>query len=93
MKLVELIIEILENSIVPLKQGEILELAQKNPAFYSCGELQRVAVPLSAIARCLTKYSSGGNPVFGVADEGKVKRSQKRCTISNLPDVKKSGND
>ncbi|MBA2621529.1 MAG: hypothetical protein H0U87_10050 [Acidobacteria bacterium] len=90
MKLVELIIEILEDSLIPLKQGEILELAQRNPAFYSCGELQRVDVPLSAVARCLTKYSSGSNPVFGVADEGKVKRSQKRFFLKtkDIPEVK-----
>ncbi len=90
MKLVEIIIDILDNSLVPLKQGEILELAENHPAYDSCGELKRVAVPLSAVARCLTKFSSGSNPVFGVADEGKSKRSQKRFFLKtkDIPEVK-----
>jgi uncharacterized protein len=90
MKLVEIIIDILEDSLVPLKQGEILELAEQHPAYFSCKELQRVQVPLSAVARCLTKYSSGSNPVFGVADEGKVKKSQKRFFLKtkDIPEVK-----
>lgn len=90
MKLVELIIDILEESLVPLKQGEILVLAEMHSAYENCSELHRVDVPLSAVARCLTKYSSGTNPVFGVADEGKVKRSQKRFFLKtkDIPEVK-----
>ena len=88
--MVELIIDILEESLVPLKQGKILQLAENHPAYEYCGELHRVEVPLSAVARCLTKYSSGSNPVFGVADEGKVKKSQKRFFLKtkNIPEVK-----
>lgn len=77
MKLVELIIDILEDSLVPLKQGEILVLAERHSAYEDCGELHRVDVPLSAVARCLTKYSSGSNPVFGVAEEGRIKKARK----------------
>lgn len=83
MKLVELIIDILEKSSKPLKQGEILELAEKRADYYDCDELQKVQVPLSAVARCLTKYSSGSNPVFGVYDEGKLKHSQKRFFLKS----------
>jgi hypothetical protein len=78
MKLVDLIINILENSDTPLKQGEILAIAENHVYYDECEELHKVQVPLSAIARCLTRYSSGSNPVFGVASEGKVKISQKR---------------
>lgn len=89
MKLVELIIDILDKSSEPLKQGEILELAQKHKNYADCEELQNVQVPLSAVARCLTKYSSGSNPVFGIYDEGKLKRSQKRFFLKskNIPEA------
>jgi hypothetical protein len=90
MKLVELIIDILENSETPLKQGEILKIAEMHEAYNDCKELQTVAVPLSAVARCLTKYSGGSNPVFGVAFEGKNKQSQKRFFLKTkkIPEVK-----
>ena len=83
MKLVELIIDILDESKEPLKQGEILELAQKHKRYAECEELHKVKVPLSAVARCLTKYSSGSKPIFGVYDEGKFKRSQKRFFLKS----------
>ena len=90
MKLVELIIDILEKSEVPLKQGEILSLAEKHVAYKHCDELHKVQVPLSAVARCLTKYSGGSNPVFGIYFEGRDKRSQKRFFLKtkNIPEVK-----
>lgn len=90
MKLVQLIIDILDKSKIPLKQGEILASAEKHYGYKKCLELQKVQVPLSAVARCLTKYSSGGNPVFGVFFEGKDKQSQKRFFLKtkNLPEVK-----
>lgn len=77
MELVELIIDILDKSEIPLTQGEILSLAQKHEKYTECEKLHSVDVPLSAIARCLTKYSSGSNPVFGIQDEGKIKKSKK----------------
>ncbi len=77
MELVELIIDILDKSEIPLTQGEILSLAQKHEKYTECKKLHSVDVPLSAIARCLTKYSSGSNPVFGIQDEGKIKKSKK----------------
>ena len=82
MKLVELIIDILEKSEIPLTQGEILSIAEKHEKYYECEELQKVQVPLSAVARCLTKYSSGSNPVFGIQNEGKAKKSKKHLLIS-----------
>lgn len=90
MKLVELVIDILEKSEVPLKQGEILSLAEKHPAYKHCDELHNVQVPLSAVARCLTKYSGGSNPVFGIYFEGRDKQSQKRFFLKtkNIPEVK-----
>lgn len=90
MKLVELIIDILERSEIPLKQGEILSAAEKHKDYQNCEELQKVQVPLSAVARCLTKYSSGSNPVFGVFFEGKNKQSQKRFFLKtkDIPEVK-----
>ena len=77
MKLVELIIDILEKSEIPLTQGEILALAEKHEKYSECEKLHSVEVPLSAVARCLSKYSSGSNPVFGIQDEGKAKKSKK----------------
>ncbi len=64
MRLIELIIEALEEAKKPLSQGEILELIEKNPKHKKCEEFTRVKVPLSAIARRLTKYSSGWDPVL-----------------------------
>lgn len=89
MKLVDLIIDILEFS-VPLKQGEILAAVEKHSDYLKCVELQRVSVPLSAIARCLTKFSGGSKPVFGVFFEGKNKKSQKRFFLKtkDVPEVK-----
>ena len=90
MKLVELIIDILEKSEIPLKQGEILSLAEKHPTYKHCDELHNVQVPLSAVARCLTKYSGGSSPVFGIYFEGRDKQSQKRFFLrtKNIPEVK-----
>ncbi|MDP2207594.1 MAG: hypothetical protein Q8K98_02315 [Bacteroidota bacterium] len=90
MKLIELIIDILEHSESPLKQGEILALAEKHKQYKYCEELHTVQVPLSAVARCLTKYSGGSSPVFGIFFEGKHKQSQKRFFLKtkNIPEVK-----
>src|SRR3989344_3562319 len=90
MKLVNLIIDILEKSYVPLKQGEILALAEKYHSYKDCIELQKVQVPLSAVARCLTKYSGGSKPVFGIYFEGRDKKSQKRFFLKtkDIPEVK-----
>src|SRR3989338_10089797 len=64
MRLINLIVEALKNIKYPLTQGEILELIEKNPKHKYCEEFTRVAVPRSAIARQLTKYSSGAKPVI-----------------------------
>lgn len=87
MELIDLVIDILENSEHPLKQGEILALAEQHPCYSQCSKLHAVKVPLSAVARCLTKYSSGSNPVIGIFDEGKQKETQRRFFLKskNLP--------
>ena len=64
MRLINLIVEALKNIKYPLTQGEILELIEKNPKHKYCEEFSRVAVPRSAIARQLTKYSSGSKPII-----------------------------
>jgi len=64
MKLIDLIIEALKKSNIPLAQGDILGQIENNPKHKSCEEFTRVAVPRSAIARQLTKYSSGAKPVI-----------------------------
>ena len=91
MEIIELVIDILENSEVPLKQGEILALVEKHPGYSLCNKLHTVQVPLSAIARCLTKYSGGSNPIIGIYNEGKSKRSQKRFFLrtKDIPEVSK----
>lgn len=89
MELIELIIDILDKSETPLQQGEILERAKIHKDFKKCEILQKVQVPLSAVARCLTKYSSGSNPVLGIYNEGRQKKSQKRFFLrtKNIPEV------
>ena len=64
MRLIDLIIEALKKANRPLTQGDILELIEKNPKRLECEEFTRVAVPRSAIARKLTKYSSGSKPIL-----------------------------
>lgn len=82
--------DILEKSVAPLKQGEILSLAKTHLSYKDCDELISVQVPLSAVARCLTKYSGGSAPVFGIYFEGRDKQSQKRFFLKtkNIPEVK-----
>jgi hypothetical protein len=90
MTLIKIIIDILNKSEMPLKQGEILELALQHSNYKQCLELQRVKVPLSAVARNLTKYSGCSNPVIGVFYEGKEKFSQKRFYVKSddIPEIK-----
>lgn len=64
MQLINLIIEALKNTNSSLTQGEILDLIEKNPKHKLCEEFARVAVPRSAVARQLTKYSSGSKPII-----------------------------
>jgi hypothetical protein len=78
MTLIELIVNILEASATPLKNDEIYRNAMTHSQVSSCEELNRVEVPKSAIARCLSRNSRGSNPVLGVLDEGKDKISFKR---------------
>jgi hypothetical protein len=61
-----------------LLQSEILEVAKNHSEYDNCDELQRVKFPISAIARKLSKYSVGTNPIIGVSSEKKDKVSFKR---------------
>ncbi|MDI9365816.1 MAG: hypothetical protein QM541_12750 [Flavobacterium sp.] len=78
MKLIDLIVNILSNSDTPLQQSEIFEAAQIHSEYFRCIELQRVQVPISAIARTLSKYSVGSNPIIGIYSEKRDKVSFKR---------------
>ena len=64
MTLVKLILKAMQDAGGPLAQGEILERVLTNPESERCEELSRVKVPLSAVARQLTKYSGGSSPLF-----------------------------
>jgi hypothetical protein len=78
MKLIDLIIDILDNSPTPLRQGEILKATEKHKDYLNCGELQRVGTQPSAIARELSKYTIGTQPIIGIFSEMKDKVSFKR---------------
>jgi hypothetical protein len=81
MDLANLIIAVLQNSNRPLKQGEIFELIKNHPEYSKCPDIQKVKVPMSAVARCLSKYSSGSAPIFGISDASK--QSQKSYFLKN----------
>lgn len=83
MKLIELIQDILEQSEIPLQQKEIYEAALRHPQYDECEELKRVEVPISAIARALSKNSTGTNPLIGILSEGKDKVSFKRFYLQS----------
>jgi len=78
MKLIDLIVDILNNSEKPLQQNEIFDLAKKHIFYPQCSELLRVKVPISAVARTLSKYSVGTNPIIGIYSEKRDKVSFKR---------------
>ncbi len=71
-RLIDLIVDILENSDNALKQKEIFEFIEKHEKITFCEEFHRVKVPLSALARCLTKNSTGTSPILGIYSEDKV---------------------
>jgi hypothetical protein len=79
MKLVDLIKDILIQSDIPLKQGEIFAILEQHPKYddWLSSQNPPLKVPYSALARCLTEYSSGSKPLFGVVDEDKNKAHQK----------------
>ncbi len=83
MKLIELIISVLEKVEKPLQQKEIFELCVEHPTYNECNELKRVQVPISAVARCLTKYSSGSNTPIGIVSESKDKVSFKNYFLKS----------
>ncbi|PKQ66866.1 hypothetical protein [Raineya orbicola] len=72
MKLIDLIANVLESSPIPLQQKEIVEKVLSHPWAHDCIELQRVRVPASAVARCLTKHTTGKRPIIGILDEEKA---------------------
>lgn len=80
MRLINLIIEALKNTNDSLTQGEILDLIEKNPKHKFCEEFARVTVPRSAVARQLTKYSSGSKPIIK-----KVEARRFQLVDDNIP--------
>lgn len=84
MKLIDLIVNVLENSSEPLQHKEIVERVCSHLFAKSCSELQRVKVPASAVARCLTKNTTGVKPILGVIDEDKA--SFRRYYLLNIND-------
>lgn len=88
MKLLNLIADVLEKSGEPLKQGQIFALLQKHPKYNECLEIKRVDNPASAVARCLTKYSSGSNPIFGIYDANKQNHKKYFFRNADLTEVK-----
>lgn len=81
MKLIEIIADILAQSPTPLQQNEIYNLVENHQDTYLCTEYLRVKVRKSAIARCLTKHTSGIKPIIGIVDEEKT--SYKRYYLLN----------
>jgi len=69
MKLIEIITDILANSLHPLQLNEIYDLVEKHKHLPACTEYLRVKFRKSAVARCLTKYTSGNNPIIGIVNE------------------------
>jgi hypothetical protein len=82
MKLIEIIADILAQSTTPLQQNEIYDLVENHQDTYLCTEYLRVKVRKSAIARCLTKYTSGVKPTIGIVDEEKA--SYKKYYLLNV---------
>ena len=88
MQLLNLIIAVLKISNKPLKQGEIFELIKKHPEYSTCGDIQKVKVPLSAVARCLSKYSGGSEPLFGISDARKQSQKSFFLKSGRLKEIK-----
>ena len=84
MRLIDLIIEAFKKSKQPLTQGDILRLVKKNPKRLNCEEFNRVDVPRSAIARQLTKYSSGSKPILQKVKARKFKLLNKKIPQETL---------
>lgn len=83
MRLISLIIKVLASKKSPLSQGEILEAILKDPLSKECEELNRVDVPLSAVARQLTKYSSGASPILVKVEARKYQLVNKDIPIQS----------
>jgi len=81
MTLIEIVIDILEKAVKPLKQGEIWDILVKHDEYENCQEIKRVKVPTSALARCLTKYTSGSQAIIGF--NGNEHSSKSYFLISN----------
>ena len=81
MMLIDLIVDVLYNSTKPLVQSEINKLVDNHQDVNLCSEYLKVKVRGSAIARCLTKNTTGTNPMVGIIEEGKA--SYKRYYLLN----------
>ncbi|GAB4486237.1 MAG: hypothetical protein OHK0045_05090 [Raineya sp.] len=81
MELIEIITDILAQSTTPLQQKEIYDLVEKHQNTYLCTKYLGVKERKSAIARCLTKHTSGIKPTIGIVNEEKA--SYKRYYLLN----------
>jgi hypothetical protein len=86
-KLVDLIIDILGKSDVPLKHSEIFALLEQHPNYGDCDYLKTVAIPYSAVARCLTKFSGGSKPVFGIAAGNTISHKLYFLKTKDIPET------
>ncbi|MDR1846803.1 MAG: hypothetical protein LBR17_01630 [Bacteroidales bacterium] len=68
-KIIDLIIDVLEQAELPLVHKTICYRISQHADINKCEEYNRVKVPTSAVARCLTKYTTGTNPIIGIMDE------------------------
>ncbi|MFH1402253.1 MAG: hypothetical protein ABIG87_01340 [Patescibacteria group bacterium] len=84
MQLINLIIEALKTSRHPLTQDDILGLIKNNPKHLNCEEFIRVKVPRSAVARQLTKYSSGSIPILRKVEARKFQLITEKIPIETL---------
>jgi hypothetical protein len=82
MTLLEIIIDILNNSEAPLKLGDIRCELKKHKNYLNCIELQNVKEEAAAVSRCLSKYSTGSSPIIGVLLE-ETNKAKKFYIINN----------
>jgi hypothetical protein len=66
MELIEIIIDILNNTEEPLRLREIRSKVREHKEYLNCNELQKVKEEAAAISRCLSKFSTGSRPTFGI---------------------------
>jgi hypothetical protein len=81
--LIDLIVSVLRDANSELVQSQIDSAVLKHPALAQCHEAMRVKNLSSAIARSLSKHTSGSSPIISILDEGKDKVSFKRYYLAS----------